>query len=513
MLLPRARLIDALAVLAGAALSFAFAPFNLWPLAMLAPAVLFALWQDVAPRRATRLGFLFGVGTFGAGTWWLYISIHGFGEAPVWLTLVLIVALVTIMAAWQALLGYLAARLLPAAGALRWLVGLPALWLLIEWWRGWFLSGFPWLSLGYSQTDTVLAALAPVGGVYLLSAVLVLGAGALLALLRGRGAVRLLAVAALLGPWAAALALRTVDWTVPEGAPVSVAVAQGAVPQDLKWQLENRVPTRELYRGLNERVLGTRLIVWPEAALPELANEAQDFLKQVYAAGHEHGSDILMGVVRADGEDYYNSILALGDTVAFYDKRHLVPFAEYFPVPAFVRRWLRLMSLPYSDFERGRDGLPPLAVGGLRVAATICYEDAFGAEQLAVLRSANVLVNVTNDAWFGRSPARFQHFQIGRMRALESGRYLVRAANDGVSAVVGPRGEVLAQAAEYRPTVLQGTVRPMAGLTPYARTGNGPVIALALGGALAAIGVEWRRRRRERAAGSEPGSIFRHTFR
>ena len=211
--------------------------------------------------------------------------------------------------------------------------------------------------------------------------------------------------------------------------------------------------------------------------------------------------------------DSYNSILALGDTVAFYDKRHLVPFAEYFPVPAFVRRWLRLMSLPYSDFERGRDGLPPLAVGGLRVAATICYEDAFGAEQLAVLRSANVLVNVTNDAWFGRSPARFQHFQIGRMRALESGRYLVRAANDGVSAVVGPRGEVLAQAAEYRPTVLQGTVRPMAGLTPYARAGNGPMIALALGGALAAISVEWRRRRRDRAAGREPGSIFRHTFR
>ena len=481
--------------MAGAALSFAFAPFGLWPLAVLAPALLFALWQDAPPRRAAWLGFLFGAGTFGAGTWWLYISIHGFGEAPVWLTIVLIVALVAIMAAWQALLGYLAARLLPAGGAARWLIGLPGLWLLVEWWRGWFLSGFPWLSLGYSQTDTPLAALAPVGGVYLLSAVLALAAGALLALRRGARAARMAALAVLVAPWVAALALQRVSWTQADGAPVTVAVAQGAVPQDLKWQIQNRLPTRELYRGLNERVLGTRLIVWPESALPELANDAQDFLRQVYGAAHARGSDILMGVVRADGDDYYNSILALGDEVAFYDKRHLVPFAEYFPVPAFVRSWLRLLSLPYSDFKRGRAGQAPLVVGGLKVAATICYEDAFGSEQLGSLRDANLLVNVTNDAWFGRSPARFQHFQIARLRALESGRYLIRAANDGVSAVVGPKGEILAEAAEYRPTVLQGTVQPLRGLTPYARAGNGPVVAVGLFAVLfaASRGRRWRR--------------------
>jgi apolipoprotein N-acyltransferase len=498
----RGRSADAAAVAAGASLSFAFAPFGLWPLAMLAPALLFALWQGASPRRAAWLGFLFGAGTFGAGTWWLYISIHGFGEAPVWLALLLIVALVAIMAAWQALVGYLAARLLPAGGALRWLVGLPALWLVVEWWRGWFLSGFPWLSLGYSLTDAPLAALAPVGGVYLLTAVLALAAGALLALLHGTRVVRIAALAVLIVPWVAALAVAKVSWTQPDGEPVTVAVAQGAVPQDLKWQIENRLPTRELYRSLNERVLGTRLIVWPEAALPELANEAQDYLRQLYGSAHARGSDVLMGVVRADGDDYYNSILALGDVVAFYDKRHLVPFAEYFPVPGFVRSWLRLLSLPYSDFNRGRAGQAPLAVGGLLVAATICYEDAFGGEQLAALRSANVLVNVTNDAWFGRSPARFQHFQIARLRALESGRYLVRAANDGVSAVVGPRGQVLAEAAEYRPTVLQGTVQPLRGLTPYARAGNGPVVVLGLVGVLmAALGG-----RRSRHLGRKAGA-------
>jgi len=501
----RGRWAEAAAVAGGALLSFAFAPFDLWPLAILAPALLFELWQGAAPRRAAWLGFLFGAGTFGAGTWWLYISIHGFGGAPVWLSVLLIVALVAIMAAWQALQGYLAARLLPAAGARRWLLGLPALWLLIEWWRGWFLSGFPWLSLGYAPTDTPLAALAPVGGVYLLSAILALGAGAVVALVRGGRGARVAALAVLALPWLAALALGQHRWTEADGAPVTVAVAQGAVPQDLKWQVENRLPTRELYRGLNERLLGTRLIVWPEAAIPELANDAQAYLRQVYAESQAHGSDILMGVVRGDGWDeqqrdyanYYNSILALGNQVAFYDKRHLVPFAEFFPVPAFVRRWLRLLSLPYSDFTRGKEGQPALAVGGLKVAPTICYEDAFGAAQLAVLRDANVLVNVTNDAWFGRSPARFQHFQIARLRALETGRYLVRAANDGVSAIVGPQGEVLARAAEYRPTVLQGTVQPLRGLTPYARVGNVPVV---LAGLLAAFAAVLAGRRRGAAA-------------
>jgi len=477
------------ATLAGALLTLAFAPFNLWWLALLCPAALMLLLQDATLRSGAWLGFCFGVGTFVAGTWWLYISVHDFGEAPLWLTIALIIALVAIMSLYYALLGYVAARWLPDEGAARFLVGLPAAWLLTEWLRGWFLSGFPWLSLGYAQTDTWLASLAPVIGVYGISALLLVGSGALALLWRGRGSERLLALVLLVLPWTAALALARVEWTEVRGQPVSVAIVQGAIPQDLKWIQSNRQPTRDLYQRLNDQALGAHLILWPESAVPELANDMTRYLAEIYRRSRAQGSDVVMGIVRVgeNGEDYYNSILSLTEPLAFYDKKHLVPFAEYFPVPAFVRGWLRLMSLPYSDFTPGNADQPVLAAGGLKIAATVCYEDAFGSAQLGVLAEADVLANVTNDAWFGRSPARHQHFQIARMRAQEAQRFLLRAANDGISAIVGPRGEVLQRATEYQAAVVRGTVEPRRGLTPYARVGNWPVVLASLLGLAAAI--------------------------
>src|SRR5579864_9209035 len=233
--LPRPRhalLRAALAVLAGAALAAAFAPLDLWPLAMLCPALLMWLWQGASPREAARLGFAFSAGTFAAGTYWLYTSIHGFGGAPVWLALFLMLGLVSIMGLYHAALGYVAARWLPARGAMRYLLALPAAWLLIEWWRGWFLSGFSWLSLGYSQTDTWLAAFAPLAGVYGISALLLVCAGALTALLVGAPRLRLAALVIFLVPWLLGAALYRHSWTHPAGPAVSVAVVQGAIPQE-----------------------------------------------------------------------------------------------------------------------------------------------------------------------------------------------------------------------------------------------------------------------------------------
>jgi apolipoprotein N-acyltransferase len=204
-----------------------------------------------------------------------------------------------------------------------------------------------------------------------------------------------------------------------------------------------------------------------------------------------HGSTLVLGVVRAsdDGEQYFNSVLAMGDKgPQWYDKSHLVPFAEFFPVPAFVRSWLRLRNLPYEDFTRGAAVQPPLQAAGLRLATTICYEDAYGSAQLPVLGEADALVNVTNDAWFGHSSARHQHFQIARMRAIEAGRYLVRAANDGISGLIGPHGEVIARAPEFTPYVLRATLTARSGLPPYGHVGNYPVLLLALTGvAIAAL--------------------------
>ena len=482
----------AIALAAGAALACAFAPLNLWPLALLCPALLMWLWEGSTPARAAWNGFAFGAGTFGLGTWWLYISVHGFGGAPIWLTLIVVLGLVAIMAAYHALLGFLVARYLPACGAWRYLVGLPALWLLVEWWRGWFLSGFPWLTLGLSQTDTWLRGFAPITGVYGLSALLLIGSGALLALWRGPARLRLLAAALLLLPWPLGLVLGRIDWTHDAGPPVTVAVLQGAIPQDLKWQADNVEPTRELYTRLNDQALGARLIVWPEAALPELANDIPQYLGQLYSQARLRGSDLVMGIIRADDADNdFNSIMTLSDRISFYDKHHLVPFAEYIPVPPFVRSWLRLMNLPNLDFTAGAAEQPAVDAGGTVLALNICYEDAYASANLQALARARVLVNVTNDAWFGHSWARYQHFQISRMRAIEAQRPLVRAANDGISALVGARGQVLAQAPEFKSVVLRGTVQPRAGLPPFARLGNVPAVMLALLGAALAV----RRRR------------------
>jgi apolipoprotein N-acyltransferase len=486
---PRALYVSALA--AGALLACAFAPLQWWPLAVLCPVALMILWQGADPRTAAWTGFWFGAGTFAAGTYWLYTSLHTFGEAPIWMALALMAALVGIMGAYHALLGFLVARFLPERGALRWLVGIPGAWLVIEWWRGWFLTGFAWLSLGYSQTDTVLAGFAPVLGVYAISAILLTAAGALVTLALGTRTARVWALAVLVLPWLAGMGLSRIEWTHATSNPIGVAVIQGAIPQDQKWLDANRDTTLNLYRELTVKALGTPLIVWPESAPPDIINNLVDYLMQVGGMANERGSALVMGIVREadNGEDYYNSVIALAPPhLQSYDKTHLVPFAEFFPVPEFVREFLRLRNLPNEDFTRGADNQPPLAAAGLRLATTICYEDAYGSSQRAVLKQADALVNVTNDAWFGHSSARHQHFQIARMRAIEARRFLVRAANDGISAVIGPHGEVIARAPEFTPYVLRATITARSGLPPYVYVGNWPVVLLALlGVAVAAL--------------------------
>ena len=467
------------------------------------------LWQGETPRGAAWLGFWFNAATFAAGTYWLYISIHGFGNAPVWIAMFLMISLVIIMGLYHALLGYCVARWLPEHGLVRWLVALPAAWLFIEWWRGWFLSGFSWLSLGYSQTDTWLGGFAPLLGVYGISALLLVCAGAVTALVGGNRLQRIVAGVTLALPWIVGAALVRAEWTRPAGPPVSVAILQGSIPQDEKWQESHRDTTLKLYHDLTVRALGRRLIVMPESAPPDLANNIVPWIKDLYREAHTHGSGLVFGVVRAsdDGAQYFNSVLALDERVSWYDKSHLVPFAEFFPVPSFVRSWMRLMSLPYSDFTRGAVDQPPLPAGGLKLATTICYEDAYGSSLLGVLHEADGLVNVTNDAWFGHSSARYQHFQIARMRAMEARRFLIRAANDGISAVVGPHGEVVARAPEFTPYVLQSSVVPRTGLPLYARVGNWLIVGLALVALAYGIGVRQCSGRRRPASGASPRGV------
>jgi apolipoprotein N-acyltransferase len=284
------------------------------------------------------------------------------------------------------------------------------------------------------------------------------------------------------------------DWTRAVGPPLPIAAVQGAVSQDQKWLAKNRDETMSRYSGLTADAWGARLIVWPEAALPILANEIPDYLRRLKELGQAHGSDFAIGLVNYDPATmrFYNGLLVLSDTGGgWYYKRHLVPFGEYFPVPAFIRSWLRLMNLPYNDITAGSRNQPTLSAAGVKLGLTICYEDAFGSRQLKVLRDATLLINVTNNAWYGDSTAPHQHLQIARMRALEAGRYLVRAANDGITAAIDSHGEIVARLPQFKQAVLRADVQPMTGLTPYARFGNYPVILGAC--ALLALAI-WRRR-------------------
>ncbi len=486
----------AAAFAAGAGLNLAFAPFGWWPIAVLAPAALFAVIRGLPPRRAGWTGAAFGAGLFAFGTYWLYTCIHVFGLAPVWLTLVLQTVLVAFMASYAAALCYFANRFWLKSGATRdWLV-LPALWVLLEWLRGWALSGFPWLSLGYALIDSPLAGWAPLLGVYGVSWAAVTISVALNVLLTPAVELsqRLIAVGLVAVLFVTPMIIARRDWTHAAGPLLPIAAVQGAVSQDQKWQLNNRDATIARYDALTEQAWGARLIVWPEAALPVLANEIPDYLRQLQDKGRAHGADFAIGLVNYDpgNKRYYNGLLVQSDAGGgWYYKRHLVPFGEYFPVPAFVRSWLRLMSLPYDDISAGPKNQPVLTAAGQKLGLTICYEDAFGSDQLEVLRQATLLINVTNNAWYGDSTAPHQHLQISRMRALEAGRYLVRAANDGITAAIGPHGEIVARLPQFKEAVLRAQVRPLTGLTPYARFGNYPVVTGL--GALLAIAV-WRRR-------------------
>ncbi len=487
-----------IAFLAGAALALAFAPFNLWPLAVLCPALLLLMWQGASPRQAARTGFWFTVGTFLAGTYWIYHSVHIIGNAPIWVALFLMAGMISIMGGYTALFGYVQARWLPSSGMVRWLAVLPGGWVLVEWFRGWFLSGFPWLAVGYTQLDTPLAGFAPVIGVYGVSLLVMLTAGAIVAAVLMRGKARIGVLVAALVPWAAGFALNRHEWTVPSGNPVSVAIVQGAVPQEMKWSIAQRDQTLALYRNLTEPHFGAQIILWPEAALPDIAHALADYLKALWRDAQASGSSVVMGLLHQDPDSLkvYNGILALDEDAEWYDKRRLVPFGEFFPVPSFVRQWMRLMSLPNSDISAGEDGQPALHVAGQALGATICYEDAYGSKQLDVLQEATLLINVTNDAWFGDSTAPHQHLEISRMRALEAGRPLLRGANDGITALIGADGKVMSTIPQFKPAVLTGTVQPRTGLTPYARAGNWPAIVVSLLLIAAGAGSHVRVRRR-----------------
>jgi len=474
---------DVLALVAGALTPLAFAPFSFFPLAILTSAVLFLLWREATPRRAAWLGFLFGAGQFGVGVSWVYVAIHDFGYSGVPMAVLLTAMLVAILAAYPALVGYLAARFLRGPDSMRLALWFPAAWTLGEWLRGWLFTGFPWLNLGYSQIDSPLGGLAPVVGVYGVTLAVTASAGlALVAWLVPRR--RFIPLAALAALWFGGWGAAHIEWTQPEGEPFRVALVQGNVPQDTKWRPELVQHTLDLYADLTRRHWDSRLIVWPEAAITSWYDEvADDYLAGLQREARTHGTGIVLGIPVRELKNYryFNSLVSLGDQPGVYHKRHLVPFGDYVPLQEWLRGVIRFFDLPMSGFSPGPAKQRLLVSAGLKIAPAICYEDAFGEEWIDGLPEAELLVNATNNAWYGDSFAPHQHLEISRMRALETGRWLLRVTTNGVSAIVDPHGRIRERSPQFVTHVLTGEAQARQGATPYVRFGNLPVLLIAAG--------------------------------
>ncbi len=471
--------------IAGGLTSLGFEPFGLYFLIpfLLLPNLFVCL--TAAPREAARHCFWYGLGLFLIGTYWIYISVVVFGQAPLWIALMLSVGLSVIMAYWLFAAGWLISRLTHGE-PLHLIAIAPAAWILIEWLRGWVLTGFPWLAFGYANIDSFYAGFAPVAGVYGVSFAVVLTSAAMLAAIMSKGVQRWIALGFLIVPWLLGAALFNVEWTEPSGDAIRVTILQSGVSQDQKWLPEQRPITMNYYREETRNASDSTIVVWPEVAIPSLLSRESAFVAELQADARENDQTILFGILEdqkyRDGWLIYNSVVALdGKREQFYRKQHLVPFGEYFPVPAMVREWMRMLSLPHSDLTKGGTEQELIETAdGHFLGVAICYEDAYSSELRYALPRANILVNASNDAWFGRSIASHQHLQIARMRSLEFGRPGIRSTNTGISAFISHTGELLKSGPQFTEMKLTDDVTPRRGSTPYVSFGNGPVIGFCL---------------------------------
>ena len=468
--------------LAGAIAVFGFAPFDIYPLPILALVVLFRHWSRAErPSQAAWMGFAFGMGLFGVGVGWIYVALHDYGYMHPILAAIATLLFTALVAALPAVAGFAQAKFKTPLNA-HILLLMPAIWVLAEWVRGHLFTGFPWLSMGYSQVpDSPLAGFAPLLGVYGVSLMVAVSAALLLVFWNARWSkLGKIALAGLLLLWLGGALLRTIAWVNPYGEPFKVSLLQGNIAQEEKFSEDALIGTLETYRRLAQSS-DARLILLPETALPLLRDNVpesyQDILRDHV---RRNGGDILIGTFENEHGHYYNSVYTLGNSESqHYRKDHLVPFGEYIPLRSLFGWFVNeVLHIPMGDLARGGTNQPPLKVVGQQVAVDICYEDAFGEEIIRALPQATVLVNVTNDAWYGETYAAAQHNQLSQMRALESGRMMLRATNTGVTSIIGADGRIQAMLPQHEEGVLSGMVQGYAGSTPYVWWGNNAILVL-----------------------------------
>jgi apolipoprotein N-acyltransferase len=469
-----------IALIAGMLLPLAFAPFDFYPIAVMSLSLLFLCWQGVSAKQAAYRGFLFGFGLFGVGVTWVYVAIHDFGHASILVSGLLTLGFVAFLASYLAVIGWAFQRFIkPSNTSSDYLLLLPVVWLAFDWFRGWLLSGFPWLELGVSQITGPLAGFIPIIGVLGVSWLTAFSAGLLVVLWMKR---QLPYAIAFLVIWMAGDRLKTVEWTLPIGEPIKVTMIQGNIPQAIKWNPEQLYKTLALYEARTEQNWDSDLIIWPENAVTVFYHQAEEyFLSPLAQKAKQNQTNILLGIpVKGDGEaDYYNSMALLGDSPHFYHKQHLVPFGDYIPFE-WLRGLIAFFDLPMSSFVPGESNQTLMEIAGYKVGISICYEDVFSSEIRPTLPMANLLVNATNNAWYGDSFAPHQHLQISRSRALEMGRPVLRATTNGISAFIDHHGKLLMNSPQFEQAVITHDIQGRKGATPYVMFGYWLIFVLAL---------------------------------
>jgi apolipoprotein N-acyltransferase len=485
-----------LAFVGGALIPLSLAPFHIWPLGILGVVLLVTALQPLRPKQSLLAGWLFGVGLFGVGTSWVYVSIHTYGAAPVPLAVFLTLLFVAGLALFTVLQCYLFVRFLKHR-TLGLILGFPALWVLSEWLRSWFLAGFPWLFLGYAHEQTWLSSWAPILGVYGVSFMVALSGVVIYLGARLSSRVRVILSVILIIPWILGLLLQQINWVTHRDQPLSVSLVQGNIPQEMKWNPEHLKDSMEKYQQLTSPYWQHDVIVWPEAAIPFWADEVPEFLQGADQFTKQHNTTFISGIPYREqtneGMHYYNSAIALGAGSGIYHKERLVPFGEYVPLDSVLRGLIQFFDLPMSNFTRGNNSTPFLTMrGDIHIAPFICYEIVYPDFVNATLPEADMLLTISNDTWFGSSFGPFQHLQIAQMRALENGRYLLRATNNGISAIVDEKGRLVKTSTQFKEEVLNGEVYVMKGNTPFGKTGSWPILILSV--LLVAVAVFFKRK-------------------
>jgi apolipoprotein N-acyltransferase len=518
-------------LIAGAMLPLAFAPFNIWPLAILSPAYLLWIWTHPKWTKDSGLhfkrfnthykrnskgswvkrfkffsflnfnteagqnfvsGFIYGLGMFGVGVSWVFISIHHFGNTDAPLAVFLTAIMVSLLALLTGLQGYLLKKCFKGSQTAFCFLGFPCIWVLFEWFRSIYFTGFPWLFLGYTQFDTPLSSYAPLGSVYAVSLAVVLSSAAIVVLLLKeiRNLNKIVILSLMIGIWGIGAYLRDYQWTEIFPSEYKVSLVQGNVlPFDKFSQSDPIQAARNTYVALSEKHWGSHLIIWPENAIAYPLPMAQHFINELHNIAKANKSTLITGLQTVKhNRDYYNSMIAVGEGSGIYHKQHLVPFGDFLPFEETLRGLIQFFDIPMSSFVAGPPEQDLLKLGtvngAMNIAPLICYEVAFPQLVRDISQRSAVIVTISEDGWFGDSFGPHQHLEIARMRALETGRFLLRATTSGISAIIGPKGKLLETSPQFQPMVLTGTFKTVTGKTPWMEIGIIPLLILLVLGIL-----------------------------